>query len=162
MVDSSMSEDKVVSEHYLVRYRLYNYLTSKGYEVGDKKAFITKQLNTISSNQGYIYARSARGGILFVSSFLWDKLSTKTGRLCMFYGNEADDFYIVDSIEKLVDFVGNDNIIVQVKGVNKLETMESVFKGELKEKAHILIRVRSNKRYNSLFTYDNDSDNMDF
>lgn len=162
MVDSSMSEDKVISEHYLVRYRLYNYLTSKGYEVGDRKAFITKQLNTISSNQGYIYARSARGGILFVSSFLWDKLSTKTGRLCMFYGNEADDFYIVDSIEKLVDFVGNDNIIVQVRGVNKLETMESVFKGELKEKAHILIRVRSNKRYNSLFTYDNDSDNMDF
>ena len=80
----------------------------------------------------------------------------------MFYGNEADDFYLVDSIEKLVEFVGNDNIIVQVKGVNKLETMESVFKGELKEKAHILIRVRSNKRYNSLFTYDNDYDNMDF
>ena len=162
MIDSSMSEDKVVSEHYLVRYRLYNYLTSKGIEVGDRRTFITKQLNTISSNQGYIYARSARGGILFVSSFLWDKLSTKTGRLCMFYGNEADDFYLVDSVAKLVEFVGNDNILVQVKGINKLETMESVFKGELKEKAHILIRVRSNRRYNSLFTYDNDSDNMDF
>lgn len=67
-----------------------------------------------------------------------------------------------NSIGKLVEFVGNDNIIVQIKGGNKLETMESVFQGQLNEKAHILIRVRSNKRYNSLFTFDNDTDDMKF
>ena len=162
IIDNSMSEEKVVSEHYLVRYRLYNYLSREGIDVGDKKEFLSKRINEISSDKGYIYARSARGGLLFVSSFLWGKLKTRTGRLCMFYGNEADDFVLVETIEKLVEFVGNDNIIIQVKGVNKLQTMESVFNGQLIEKAHILIRVRSNKRYNSLFTYDNDSDNMWF
>ncbi len=162
IIDNSMSEEKVVSEHFLVRYRLYNFLSREGIDVGDKKEFLSKRIDAISSDKGYIYARSARGGLLFVSSFLWGKLKTRTGRLCMFYGNEADDFVLVETIEKLVEFVGNDNIIVQVKGVNKLQTMESVFNGQLIEKAHILIRVRSNKRYNSLFTYDNDSDNMGF
>ena len=163
IIDNNLSEEAVVSEHYLVRYRLYNDLVSRGYEIGELRDFILSNSKSIlTKNKGYVYARGARGGILYVSTYLWGKLKSGEGRLCMYYGDTADDFQIVESIKQLIDFVGNDNIIIQIKGENKLETVESVFNGKLEGNAHILIRVRSNERYNSIFTYNNDLDDMSF
>lgn len=80
----------------------------------------------------------------------------------MYYGNKAYDFEIIDSVRRLIDFVGRDNIIIQVSGENKEQIINSIFSGQVEStKAHILIRIKSNSRYNSIFetTFNADDDN---
>ena len=166
-IDGSKSDKEIIDEQYLSRYRLYNYLTSvENEEVGDKREFINNKSHSamdIKTNNGYIHARSAKGGILFVSSFLWEKLSEEGHRLCMYYGNKGSEFKMIDDTQQLIELVGDDNIIVQVKGKEKHETIKSIFTGTLKDRgrAYVLIRIKSNERYNALFVniYNNDDDN---
>lgn len=165
VIGGGLTTEQIVDEHYLTRYRLYNKLKEDNYgDFGSMEDFMRSNEYEIATNKGYIYARSARGGILFVSSFIWDKLKKREGRLCMFYGTRAYDFEIVESIDKLVEYVGNDNIIVQIKGKNKLNLISSVFSGSIDTQdtsAHVLIRIKSNERYNSIFqgVYTNDDNN---
>lgn len=80
----------------------------------------------------------------------------------MYYGNKAYDFEIIDSVEKLISFVGRDNIIIQVSGDNKEKIINSIFSGKVEStNAHILIRIKSNSRYNSMFetTFSAEEDN---
>jgi hypothetical protein len=166
-IDGSKSDKEIIDEQYLSRYRLYNYLTSvENEELGDKREFINNKSHSamdIKTNNGYIHARSAKGGILFVSSFLWEKLSEQGHRLCMYYGNKGSEFKMIDDTQQLIELVGDDNIIVQVKGKEKHETIKSIFTGTLKDRgrAYVLIRIKSNERYNALFVniYNNDDDN---
>ena len=166
-IDGSKSDKEIIDEQYLSRYRLYNYLTSvENEELGDKREFINNKSRSamdIKTNNGYIHARSAKGGILFVSSFLWEKLSKEGHRLCMYYGNKGSEFKMIDDTQQLIELVGDDNIIVQVKGKEKHETIQSIFTGTLKDRgrAYVLIRIKSNERYNALFVniYNNDDDN---
>lgn len=166
-IDGSKSDKEIIDEQYLSRYRLYNYLTSvENEELGDKREFINNKSHSamdIKTDNGYIHARSAKGGILFVSSFLWEKLSEEGHRLCMYYGNKGSEFKMIDDTQQLIELVGDDNIIVQVKGKEKHETIKSIFTGTLKDRgrAYVLIRIKSNERYNALFVniYNNDDDN---
>ena len=163
LIDGTKTNDEIIDEHYLARYRLYYALTQKGYIPEDNpKAFINSRNVDISTNNGYIYARSAKGGILFISAFLWNRILYQEGRLCMYYGNKACDFEIIDSIDQLIEYVGDDNIIIQIKGDDKKGTINSVFAGAITNtSAHVLIRIKSNERYNSLFApiYNSNDDN---
>jgi len=164
LIDGSKTNDEIIDEHYLARYRLYYALTQKGYNPEESlKAFLNSRNVDISTNKGYIYTRSAKGGILFISSFLWNKILYEKGLLCMYYGNKACDFEIIESIDQLIEYVGDDNIIIQIKGDDKKETINSVFAGAITNTlAHVLIRIKSNERYNSLFVYvNNNNDNND-
>lgn len=153
LIEGSKSNEEIIDEHYLARYRLYNALLEKGIKPDISiKDFLNNETSKISTNQGYIYTRSAKGGILYISSFLWNKIQNHEGRLCMYYGNKACDFEIIESIDKLIEYVGDDNIIIQIKGEDKKETISSVFAGRITNpSAHVLIRIKSNERYNSLF-----------
>lgn len=163
LIDGSKTNDEIIDEHYLARYRLYYALTQKGYNPEDSlKAFMNSRNVDISTNKGYIYTRSAKGGILFISSFLWNKILNQKGLLCMYYGNKACDFEIIESIDQLIEYVGDDNIIIQIKGDDKKDTINSVFAGAITNtSAHVLIRIKSNERYNSLFAsvYNSDNEN---
>ena len=79
------------------------------------------------------------------------------------YGNKGSEFKLIDSVSQLIELVGDDNIIVQVKGSEKYNTIQSIFSGSLKEngRAYVLIRIKSNERYNALFVniYNNNDDN---
>lgn len=154
-IGSAKSEKEIVDEHYLVRYRLYNALVSQGVSgIGSEEEFVRNGKRNILSSNGYIYARSAKGGILFLSSFLWNKLITREGQICIYYGNKAYDFVLIKTVDQLIEYVGRDNIVVQVAGKNKVDTITAVFSGSLdavQAKAHVLIRLKSNERYNSIF-----------
>ncbi len=166
-IDGSKNDNEIIDEQYLSRYRLYNYLTNvEGIELGDEREFIndkSKKTSDIETNKGYIHARSAKGGILFISKYLWERLNEDGHRLCMYYGNKGSEFKLIDSVSQLIDLVGDDNIIVQVKGSEKYNTIQSIFSGSLKEngRAYVLIRIKSNERYNALFVdiYNNNDDN---
>ena len=69
----------------------------------------------------------------------------------------------------MINNVGRDNIIVQIAGQNKLKTIDTILNGgqwqQDKVSVHVLIRIKSNERYNSLFvtTFNNDDNNsVDF
>lgn len=166
-IDGSKNDNEIIDEQYLSRYRLYNYLTNvEGIELGDEREFIndkSEKTTDIETNKGYIHARSAKGGILFLSKYLWERLNEGGHRLCMYYGNKGSEFKLIDSVSQLIDLVGDDNIIVQVKGSEKYNTIQSIFSGSLKEngKAYVLIRIKSNERYNALFVdiYNNNDTN---
>ena len=117
----------------------------------------------LDTNKRYIHVRSAKCVILFISKFLWEKLNEEGHRLCMYYGNKGSEFKLIDSVSQLIELVGDDNIIVQVKGSEKYNTIQSIFSGSLKEngRAYVLIRIKSNERYNALFVniYNNNDDN---
>ena len=163
LIEGGKTNDEIIDEHYLAKYRLYNALLHNGYKPSqNQKDFVNDDTSEINTNKGYIYTRSAKGGILFISSFLWNTILKQTGRLCMYYGNKACDFEFITTITQLKDYVGDDNIIIQIKGENKIETINSVFSGKVNDSsAHVLIRIKSNERYNSLFNsiHNNDSNN---
>lgn len=166
LIGGSKSLDEIIDEHLVARYRMYHALKDKGYTPNESlERFILNKKNDnqgVQTNNGYIHTRSAKGGILFVSGILWRELVQNGGRICMYYGNKAYDFEIIDSVEKLISFVGRDNIIIQVSGEDKGKIINSIFSGQVEStKAHILIRIKSNSRYNSMFetTYNADDDN---
>lgn len=166
LIGGSKTLDEIIDEHLVARYRMYNALKDKGYTpTEDIKSFIQNKNNDnhgVHTNNGYIHTRSAKGGILFLSGILWRELVHNGGRICMYYGNKAYDFEIIDSVERLISFVGRDNIIIQISGENKEEIINSIFSGQVEStNAHILIRIKSNSRYNSMFetTFNMDDDN---
>ncbi|WP_285827064.1 hypothetical protein [Bacteroides acidifaciens] len=166
LIGGSKSLNEIIDEHLVVRYRMYHALKEKGYTPNEGLSeFLRNKKNDntgVQTNNGYIHTRSAKGGILFLSGILWRELVHNGGRICMYYGNKAYDFEIIDSVEKLISFVGRDNIIIQVSGENKENIINSIFSGQVDStNAHILIRIKSNSRYNSMFetTYNADDDN---
>lgn len=166
LIGGSKTLDEIIDEHLVARYRMYHALKEKGYIPTESlPEFIRNKKNDnqgVHTNNGYIHTRSAKGGILFVSGVLWRELVHNGGRICMYYGNKAYDFEIIDSVRRLIDFVGRDNIIIQVSGENKEQIINSIFSGQVEStKAHILIRIKSNSRYNSIFetTFNADDDN---
>ena len=166
LIGGSKSLNEIIDEHLVARYRMYHALKEKGFTPNESlESFIRNRKNDnqgVPTNNGYIHTRSAKGGILFVSGVLWRELVHNGGRLCMYYGNKAYDFEIIDSVERLISFVGRDNIIIQVSGDNKEKIINSIFSGQVEStNAHILIRIKSNSRYNSMFetTFNTDDDN---
>lgn len=167
LLNRSKTEEEIVDEQYLTRWRMYQALIAKGINLGDEKTFVNSHNQEIETcDGGYIYTRSAKGGILYVSAYLWEKLETNSGRLCLYYGNKAYDFELIDGIDQLINYVGKDNIIIQIKGPDKLQAIKNVFNGQVDTlNTHALIRIKSNERYNSLFldtNTNNDSNNSDF
>lgn len=164
-ITTAKSEQEIIDEHYLVRYRLYNALVGKynlDLNIQEKDFVISGKRNILTSDGKYIYARSAKGGILFISSWLWHKLRLQEGRICIYYGNRANDFELINSSEDLIKFVGKDNILIQISGEEKMSTIDSIFNGSMTfSKAHILIRIKSNEKYNSLFasTFSSNEEN---
>jgi hypothetical protein len=168
LIGCSKSLDEIIDENLVARYRMYHALKEKGFMPNETlKQFIQDKehdSNGVQTNKGFLYTRSAKGGLLFVSGMLWNALVNSNGRICMYYGNKAYDFEIIDSADKLIEFVGRDNIIIQVSGNDKRHIIDSIFSGQVEnDKAHILIRIKSNSRYNSIFEnaynadYDNDT-----
>ncbi len=166
LIGGTKTLDEIIDENLVARYRMYHALKNKGFTPTEELSQFIKNRHHdnhgVQTNHGYIHTRSAKGGILFVSGMLWDSLVNRGGRICMYYGNKAYDFEIIDSVDKLIKFVGRDNIIIQVSGEDKEQIINSVFSGQVDtHKAHILIRIKSNSRYNSIFemAYNSDNDN---
>lgn len=165
LIDGPKSDQEIIDEQYLARWRMYQALKhGKNIDLGDERAFVNNTSQVIITKSGaYIYTRSAKGGILYLSAFLWEKLENGEGKLCMYYGNKAYDFELIENIDQLIGYVGKDNILIQIKGKDKKKAMRNVFNGQVDTlNTHALIRIKSNERYNSLFLDTNsNNDNND-
>ena len=120
--------DEIKDNNYLVRLRFYESAVRNGYEPEiDEKEFIEKSCSRLQTKTGYIHRCSARGGILYISPSIWNKLKDEKCTICMYYGKKANEFLYIHNQQELMDMIDKDAIVIQVTGNDKREIINRVY-----------------------------------
>ena len=120
--------DEIKDNNYLVRLRFYESAMRHGYQPNmDEKEFIENKHSELPTTNGYIHRCSARGGILYISPSIWNKLEDKKCTICMYYGKKANEFLYIHNQQELMDMIDKDAIVIQVTGNDKREIINRVY-----------------------------------
>ena len=109
--------------------RFYNSVKK---EIGEpkmtEKEFISKGHKYMQTKTGkYVHRCSARGGILYVSPSIWNRVKYESCIICMYYGKKANQFLYIRSQKELIDMIDKDAILVQVTGNDKGRFVNKVY-----------------------------------
>ena len=129
LLGRAFDKDSIVDENYLVRMRFYNSVKK---EIGEpkmtEKEFISKGHKYMQTKTGkYVHRCSARGGILYVSPSIWNRVKYESCIICMYYGKKANQFLYIRSQKELIDMIDKDAILVQVTGNDKGRFVNKVY-----------------------------------
>jgi hypothetical protein len=129
LLGRAFDRDSIVDENYLVRMRFYNSVKK---EIGEpnmsEKEFISKGHKYMQTKTGkYVHRCSARGGILYVSPSIWNRVKYENCIICMYYGKKANQFLYIRSQKELMDMIDKDAILVQVTGNDKGRFVNKVY-----------------------------------
>mgnify|MGYP002624762702 CR=1 FL=1 len=129
LLGRAFDRDSIVDENYLVRMRFYNSVKNKiGEPNMSEKEFITKGRKYLQTKTGkYVHRCSARGGILYVSPSIWNRVKYENCIICMYYGKKANQFLYIRSQKELMDMIDKDAILVQVTGNDKGRFVNKVY-----------------------------------
>ena len=121
LLGRAFDRDSIVDENYLVRMRFYNSVKEN---VGDpqmtEKEFVEKGSKYLQTKNGkYVHRCSARGGILYISPSIWNRVKFDNCIICMYYGKKANQFLYIRSQKELMDMIDKDAVVVQVTGNDK-------------------------------------------
>jgi hypothetical protein len=113
----------------MVRMRFLNSLRENGFEVDlDERSFIENDSKEIVTTNGkYVHRCSARGGILYISPSVWNRLREGRWVICFYSGKLADQFVYVRNQDELMDLIDKDAVVVQVTGNNKRELIDRLY-----------------------------------
>lgn len=167
IVGEDLSAEQVADQNYLAQLRLYNNLVKRGYTpVESKSDFIRnahlKNEHTLCGGK-YIHKCSAAGGIMYLSPAIWNKIADDRCVVCVYLGAKANEFMYFNSIGDILEWIGEDDIIIKLTGEEKAEVVRVLYSGVLngvKGTAYTLIRINSNEKYNSLFAQLPSSDSI--
>ena len=70
---------------------------------------------------------SARGGILYISPSVWNRLREGRWVICFYSGKLADQLVYVRSQDELMDLIDKDAVVVQVTGNTKRELIDRLY-----------------------------------
>jgi len=109
--------------------RFYNSVKK---EIGEpkmsEKEFISQAHKYMQTKTGkYVHRCSARGGILYVSPSIWNRVKYENCIICMYYGKKANQFLYIRSQKELMDMIDKDAILVQVTGNDKGRFVNKVY-----------------------------------
>ena len=129
LLGRAFDRDSIVDENYLVRMRFYNSVKK---EIGEpnisEKEFISKGRKYMQTKTGkYVHRCSARGGILYVSPSIWNRVKYENCIICMYYGKKANQFLYIRSQKQLMEMIDKDAILVQVTGNDKGRFVNKVY-----------------------------------
>lgn len=129
LLGRAFDRDSIVDENYLVRMRFYNSVKK---EIGEpkmsEKEFISQAHKYMQTKTGkYVHRCSARGGILYVSPSIWNRVKYENCIICMYYGKKANQFLYIRSQKELMDMIDKDAILVQVTGNDKGRFVNKVY-----------------------------------
>jgi len=129
LLGRAFDRDSIVDENYLVRMRFYNSVKKVIGEPNiSEKEFITKAHKYMQTKTGkYVHRCSARGGILYVSPSIWNRVKYENCIICMYYGKKANQFLYIRSQKELMDMIDKDAILVQVTGNDKGRFVNKVY-----------------------------------
>lgn len=126
--------DEIKDNNYLVRLRFYENAVRNGYEPEiDEKEFIESSYSRLQTKNGYIHRCSARGGILYISPSIWNKLEDEKCTICMYYGKRANEFLYIHNQQELMDMIDKDAIVIQVTGNDKRKIINRIYDDEVLE-----------------------------
>ena len=158
ILGEDLSSEQVADQNYLAQLRLYNNLVNRGMTPNESKEdFVRnahmKNEHTISGGK-YIHKCSAAGGIMYLSPSIWKKIADDRCVVCVYLGAKSNEFMYFNSIDDILEWVGEDDIVIKLTGEEKADVVEELYSGVLngvKGTAYTLIRINSNEKYNSLF-----------
>ena len=158
ILGEDLSPEQVADQNYLAQLRLYNNLVKRGMTPNESKDdFVRnahmKNEHTINGGK-YIHKCSAAGGIMYLSPSIWNKIADDRCVVCVYLGAKSNEFMYFNSIDDILEWVGEDDIVIKLTGEEKADVVEELYSGVLngvKGTAYTLIRINSNEKYNSLF-----------
>ena len=129
LLGRAYDRDSILDNNYLVRMRFYNSVKKEiGEPTMSEKDFITKGHKYLQTKSGkYVHRCSARGGILYVSPSIWNRVKYDNCVICMYYGKKANQFLYIRSQKELMDMIDKDAILVQVTGNDKGRFVNKVY-----------------------------------
>ena len=125
----ALNVNTIKDENYIVRLRFLNSLRENGFDVElDERSFIENDSKEIVTTNGkYVHRCSARGGILYISPSVWNRLREGRWVICFYSGKLADQFVYVRSQDELMALIDKDAVVVQVTGNNKRELIDRLY-----------------------------------
>ena len=158
ILGEDLSPEQVADQNYLAQLRLYNNLIKRGMTPNESKDdFVRnahlKNEHTINGGK-YIHKCSAAGGIMYLSPSIWNKIADDRCVVCVYLGAKSNEFMYINSIDDILKWIGEDDIVIKLTGEEKVDVVEELYSGVLygkKGTAYTLIRINSNEKYNSLF-----------
>ena len=158
ILGEDLSSEQVADQNYLAQLRLYNHLVNRGMTPNESKDdFVRnahlKNEHTINGGK-YIHKCSAAGGIMYLSPSIWNKIADDRCVVCVYLGAKSNEFMYFNSIDDILEWIGEDDIVIKLTGEEKADVVEELYSGVLngvKGTAYTLIRINSNEKYNSLF-----------
>ena len=158
LLDGDLSSEQVADQNYLAQYRLYQNLVKRGMKPDESEADFVRNAHLKSEhtlNGGkYIHKCSAAGGIMYISPSIWNKIADDRCVVCVYLGAKANEFMYFNSIEDILNWVSEDDIVIKLTGEEKADVVQELYSGILegvKGTAYTMIRIGSNEKYNSVF-----------
>lgn len=157
ILGEDLSSEQVADQNYLAQLRLYNNLVSIGITPDESKGDFIRNARVKNHALGggkYIHKCSAAGGIMYLSPSIWNKIADDRCVVCVYLGAKANEFMYFNSLEDIIKWIGEDDILIKLTGEEKADVVEELYSGVLegvKGTAYTLIRINSNEKYNSLF-----------
>lgn len=153
---STMTAEEIADTNYLAQMRLYQNLIDNGYEPDECMEDFVKSKNkehNLTSGK-YIHKCSAKYGIVYISPSIWNKVERGNCIICVYLDKRAKDFMYLRSIEDILTWIHEDDILIKLTGEEKADVVKTLYNGVLEgvsATVYTMIRVASNAIYNPVF-----------
>lgn len=158
ILGEDLTSEQVADQNYLAQLRLYNNLVNRGMTPEESKDDFVRNAHLKNEHTlyggKYIHKCSAAGGIMYLSPSIWNKIADDRCVVCVYLGAKSNEFMYFNSIDEILEWIREDDIIIKLTGEEKADVVEKLYSGVLngvKGTAYTLIRINSNEKYNSLF-----------
>ena len=158
ILDGDLTAEQVADQNYLAQLRLYRNLQKRNMQPEESEADFVRNAHLKNEHtlQGgkYIHKCSAAGGIMYLSPSIWNKIADDRCVVCVYLGAKANDFMYFNSIDDILQWIKEDDIVIKLTGEEKADVVQELYSGVLegvKGTAYTMIRIASNEKYNSIF-----------
>jgi len=158
ILDGDLTPEQVADQNYLAQLRLYRNLQKRNMQPEESEADFVRNASLKNEHTlfggKYIHKCSAAGGIMYLSPSIWNKIADDRCVVCVYLGAKANEFMYFNSIEEILQWIREDDIVIKLTGEEKADVVQELYSGVLngvKGTAYTMIRIASNEKYNSLF-----------
>lgn len=152
-----MTAEAIADSNYLAQLRLYDNLKEKKLEPKESRDEFVKNADRHEHRLiggKYIHKCSAYRGIMYISPSIWRKVSDDECVIVVYYGPQAYEYKYFNTKEELLNWIGEDDLVIKLTGSDKVNVIDELYSGILKDAkgtAYTLVRIASDERYNSVF-----------
>lgn len=157
ILGENMTPEAIADSNYLAQLRLYDNLIKHNLEPTESRDdFIRsadKREHSLTGGK-YIHKCSAYGGIMYISPSIWRKVSDDKCVIVVYYGPQAYEYKYFFNKGELLQWIGEDDLVIKLTGNEKVEVIDKLYSDILKDAkgtAYTLVRIASDERYNSVF-----------